>query len=284
MLISTDMVAGVVVLYHPDEKVWQNINSYRSQIAKLYAIDNSEDYNNSLVKLLQSTPGIEYISSNGNLGIAQALNTGALRAIEEGYHWLLTMDQDTSIPDNMVSLFQDFAMKNNQNSIGIISPNHSKERTKSSGFIEVPYTMTSGNLLNLKAYKIVGGFRDDLFIDHVDHEYCLRLNKHGYKVYQNNETIIDHSLGTPILKRLLFWKISTTYHSPARLYYIIRNGLFVRKLYPKSRPFKTLVSNLIFREFVKSLLFYNEPMASLKAMWMGYKDYCHRVTGKLDRI
>lgn len=36
-------LAGVVVLYHPDESVLQNIQSYLSDLDKLYVIDNSEN-------------------------------------------------------------------------------------------------------------------------------------------------------------------------------------------------------------------------------------------------
>lgn len=36
---------------------------------------------------------------------------------------------------------------------------------------------------------------NDLFIDSVNHEYCLRLQKNGYKVIQLNTAIFEHNLG-----------------------------------------------------------------------------------------
>ena len=38
-------IAGVVVLYHPEISVWDNISSYIEDIDKLYILDNSEQYN-----------------------------------------------------------------------------------------------------------------------------------------------------------------------------------------------------------------------------------------------
>ncbi len=36
---------------------------------------------------------------------------------------------------------------------------------------------------------------EDLFIDSVDTEYCLRLKKNGYRVVRLNEAILYHPLG-----------------------------------------------------------------------------------------
>jgi len=52
--------------------------------------------------------------------------------------------------------------------------------------------MTSGNLLNLHAVKQIGGFSEDLFIDRVDQEYCLRLRMNNFRVIQVNFVVFDH--------------------------------------------------------------------------------------------
>lgn len=36
-------LAGVVILYHPDENIVENINSYITDIDFLYIVDNSDD-------------------------------------------------------------------------------------------------------------------------------------------------------------------------------------------------------------------------------------------------
>jgi rhamnosyltransferase len=42
--------------------------------------------------------------------------------------------------------------------------------------------MTSGCLTNLAIWDESGGFSDELFIDEVDHDYCLNVRRHGYRV------------------------------------------------------------------------------------------------------
>ena len=40
-------IAGVVVLYHPTKEDINNIDSYISELDKLYVIDNTEDVDNT---------------------------------------------------------------------------------------------------------------------------------------------------------------------------------------------------------------------------------------------
>ena len=76
-------VAAIVVLYNPENTVINNLNSYVYQVDKLYVIDNSDNVNNYLVKQIMSIKGVDYTWNKKNLGIAQALNLGARKAIEE---------------------------------------------------------------------------------------------------------------------------------------------------------------------------------------------------------
>ena len=46
-------VAGVVVLYHPDESVLENIKTYIDDIDLLFAVDNSDKKNIKIVESLK---------------------------------------------------------------------------------------------------------------------------------------------------------------------------------------------------------------------------------------
>ena len=52
--------------------------------------------------------------------------------------------------------------------------------------------MTSGNLLNLKAYQAVKGFKDWMFIDCVDIDICMNLRVHGYDIVRLNYVEMKH--------------------------------------------------------------------------------------------
>lgn len=67
-------LAGVVVLYNPDDSVEENINSYVNQLDILYAVDNSERKNKELIERLRQNQKICYIDNHGNKGIAVAFS------------------------------------------------------------------------------------------------------------------------------------------------------------------------------------------------------------------
>ncbi|MES1219187.1 MAG: glycosyltransferase, partial [Bacteroidota bacterium] len=100
-------IAGIVVLYNPDEgQLLRNIGSYLPFIDKLFVIDNTErPALNNLQEKLQSLQGVNYTANKTNEGIAAALNKGAAMASENGYRWLLTMDQDSFFEDGQADLY-----------------------------------------------------------------------------------------------------------------------------------------------------------------------------------
>ena len=228
-------IAGMVILYNPDNKVVTNIKSYINYIDFLIIVDNSIVPNDLFVNRFLNKEKICYIASGKNIGVASALNLGCSIAIEKNFTHLLTMDQDSSFDDtsinNLIYLTKNLDWKN----IGIISPIHitsSEYQEKVLKIEEVSYTMTSGNVLNLKVYLKVGIFLDWLFIDHIDHEYGLRLNKYGFKVLQINSIKMFHQLGELKIIKIFGKKIfSFVSHSPLRTFYMIRNGLYVAKTY-----------------------------------------------------
>lgn len=279
-------IAGVVVLYHPDITLMNNINSFLNEIELLYLIDNSEEVKNDLLDELIKDPKIIYLKNPTNLGVAEALNIAATAAIKKSFDFLLTMDQDSSFKTNEFKTLLYSAKQVNREQVAIISPLHGhpllllKKRLNKLNNEEI--VMTSGNLLNLSAYKQIGPFSNELFIDHVDHEYCLRLTSLGYRIVVVNDVILNHSLGQVrivcILKMPVIRFVS---HTPVRTYYMIRNGLFVANKFKKINPGfykKNLV--LIAKEFVK-ITFERNKLERLKLAFLAIKHYRASQMGKI---
>jgi rhamnosyltransferase len=220
-------LAGVVVLYNSPLDCLHNINTYIDQIDKLFVVDNSDICNDELVAALNKITTVSYISNGSNRGISYALNRGAELAISEGFTHLLTMDDDSRAPTKMIEEMVHYLSTQTVDQIGIVGAAHSPSTVKAGVPSPVLYTMTSGNLLNLRIYQTVGPFRDDFFIDHVDHEYNLRLNKAGYKVVELPSIRLDHPLG----ERKQRWGVKYVSHNPVRQYYIARNGILVARQY-----------------------------------------------------
>ena len=83
-------------------------------------VDNSDNIDNALKEKINHFKKVEYIQNKANIGIAAALNIGAKKAIEDGFEYLLTMDQDSEAPDSMVStLLECFSHDSN---VALVSP------------------------------------------------------------------------------------------------------------------------------------------------------------------
>jgi len=280
-------VAAVVVLYNPDGLVCDNVRSYLDQVDVVYAVDNS-DAEDSRIQPLKAEKKIRYLPNGRNLGIARALNIGAEKAIHDGYDYLLTMDQDSSATVGMVNALLGCPEPGETSRIGIVSPFHQTEidTTPVSGTLreEVLTAWTSGNLLNLNIYRTVGPFRDDFFIDFVDHEYCLRLQTNGYRVIQSNRAILHHRIGTDLKKnRFLHLTLITSNHSFIRRYYITRNRFWVRREYGRHFPefFKTDRKRFL-AELVNILFFEEDRFRKYLMICRGYRDYLIGKMGSLN--
>lgn len=266
------MVEGVVVLYYPSEEVIKNINSYLPFLEKLYVIDNSPSLKWSLIeKLKRLGEKIVYISNRENKGIGYALNRGAELAIKDGAKWLLTMDQDSRFKEGDLGRLIEIAHQESEKT-AIVSPVHDEGEKKSGKFVLT--TMTSGNLLRLDSYRKVGPFREEFFMDMIDAEYCLRVNRAGYKVRIVKEILLHHELGNTKQYKLLGFRFFSTNHSPLRRYYTTRNRLAVWKEYGKEFPkFLQEDRKNAIKEIIKILLVEREKMAKLKAIFKGVRDY-----------
>ncbi|MEO5643507.1 MAG: glycosyltransferase family 2 protein [Bacteroidia bacterium] len=275
-------IAAVVVLYNPMEDVYDNIISYREQVQCLYVVDNSTIYNVTLIHKLKALQNVNYVDNLGNQGIAQALNIGAASAIKSGFDYLLTMDQDTVLQPGFVSKLLKAVSLHELKYIGIIAPRYFTAGTSDLPITEdVMITMTSGNLLNLEAYKVVGPFMEKLFIDHVDHEYCLRLKTRGYRVVQCNGIVIPHRPGNVITINFWIKEIEFSSHSPQRTYYYYRNGLYVASLYKDSFPeFKRLFKKLMTKEICKIPL-EDRKLERIAMLKRAIKDFRSASFGKL---
>lgn len=278
-------VAGAVILYNSSEDVIENILTYIDQVELLYVIDNSDQENTTLIKKLKAISSIQYISIGSNKGVAYALNVAADQAIHDGFNYLLTMDDDSKASIGMVKVMGDFLKSySSADKVGIVAVAHSRP-IKSKAYKKVTFTMTSGNLLNLSAYQKTGPFNNDLFIDHVDHEYGIRLTIGNYEIIELTALKLIHNLGTNkeiIVKGKSFSFVS---HSPERFYYFIRNGLYITIKYFFQEPYTCLqLLKLNLKESIKLILFENNKKKRFFLLLRAVKDGCSSRLGKIVYI
>ena len=275
-------IAAVVVFYNPSDKNIKNIDNYIDVIDKLYVVDNSED---DEIKM-KSNKKIEYVKLGENKGIAYALNVGAKKSIEDGYNYLLTLDQDSKMNKKIIEEMISFLKSTKEKNIGLISPYQdidSKEDVLNGDYEDMIEVMTSGNIIDLKAYKKIGGFKDWLFIDCVDTDYCMNLHKHGYKVLRLNNIVMKHELGKLVVHKLFGKEYPCYNHNPIRRYYIVRNNLYINSMYKDMYPDYCKRLLRIQKGQVKRIIaFEKNKFKKIKMMYKGYRDFKKGIRGKIQ--
>ena len=227
-----NLIVGVIT-YNPDlNRLKENLCAVLKQVDKVIVIDNCSKNIQDVENYLSSFPAVKLIKNAENLGVASALNQEAKHALENGYEWLLSLDQDSVIPDGLVEEYQKYT---DIPEIGMICC-----KIKDRNFGELDYNakiiggtefvsecITSASMIRLSAYEKIGGYYEPLFIDSVDFDICYSLQKAGYKILRTNEKVLLHEVGHS--KKIHFFgkDRQLVNHTPLRYYYIFRNGLFV---------------------------------------------------------
>lgn len=225
------LVLAGIVTYNPNiELLQRNIASVLKQIDFLVIVDNCSDNRYEISRFQDDR--VHIINNDNNLGVAHALNQELYFAFEKGYEWVLTLDQDTIIPDNLLSEYEPYSK---QNDVGMLTcriqdrnlDQHNDQPMNDYDYVSV--TITSGALLRVNAWKTVNGFCEEMFIDSVDHDMCLSLLEHRYKIIRINSVILNHAVGRSSFI-ISFGKRYQIYNeSPLRNYYQFRNSIYLLK-------------------------------------------------------
>jgi rhamnosyltransferase len=228
------MIAGIVT-YNPEiERLKENLCAVKKQIDEVLVIDNSSKNIQDIEKLLKDFSKVSLIKNAENLGVASALNQEAKYAIENGYEWLLSLDQDSVIPDGLMKEYQKYidnleigmiCCKIKDRNFGELDYNASNIR----GTEYISTCITSASMIRLSAWEKVGGYYEPLFIDSVDFDICYSLQEAGYKILRTNDFSLLHEVGHGKKVHFLGKDRQLVNHSPLRYYYIFRNGLFVAR-------------------------------------------------------
>lgn len=241
-------ICAVIVTYHPDEGFAERVEKIYPQVGRIVIVDNNS---RSLIKehlriLVSFKKNIVLIENKENFGIATALNQGCSWAHTHGYCWALTFDQDTLVKSFIVQRFTEiFKDISKKEKVAILGANFMLSDTKKmmvtggknqKRFVEKQILITSGSLTSLSIYNEIGPFREEFFIDSVDHEYCLRARARGFKVIMVLEPLMKHCIGEKTIHLPIF-NVLTPEHTPFRRYYITRNALIVVREYFLKYPF-----------------------------------------------
>lgn len=268
------MIVAGITLFHPDlERLKENIDSIVSQVDEVVCIDNGSDNISGIKELLKEYDKISLVENGENVGIAKALNQMFIYAKENAHEWVLTLDQDSVCPENLMSEYKKHL---SIDKLGMLCPlvddrNYVNVEEQNGEIEEVQRCITSASLVPVTVWETVGGFLEELFIDFVDHDFCAKLQESGYKIIRVNAVHLLHEIGNGKDHKLAGIKITTLNHGAFRKYYMARNWYYYIKAHREVLDTKTEWLKYYFF-FIKTMLFEDKKSEKWKAMVKGNKD------------
>lgn len=276
-------IAAVIVSYNPDKDFGKRLSVIKPQVDHIIIVDNGS--NTSIYETLNDfiSGDNDIIENKLNMGIAVALNQGVKKAMQLGFSWVLTLDQDTEIDPNMVShLVSILSNYPDKGALGIIGSNARSKHSghlfmdcgkQSSEFMDAKTVITSGSLMSLSAYEITGSFREDFFIEGVDLEYCLRLRRNGFKVLMSCKPLMTHAAGKMEEHRFLGRVVLVANHEPWRYYCMLRNLAQISRVYVRQEPrwVLDLCFNIV-KMIIKIAFFEENRFIKVKYIFVGIID------------
>jgi len=238
-------------------------------------------------------PGVTLLALPDNPGIGAALNLAFATLAAEGHPRAVAYDQDSTPAPGFAAALA--ATAATQPRAGVIGANWLDPRRLAQpalflcpasplglGFRRVPATcdlsgllcvITSGALFDLDAWRSLGGFDADLFLDLVDTDYCLRARLAGYDIAACAAARLEHHRGEKSAVHLLGRTFHPAHTPPFRLRCLSRNRILLfRKL--RFRPAAWVAYEFAYaaKLLADAILFENQKPARLAAMLHGTVD------------
>lgn len=238
-------ICSIIVTYQIQPKKFKNcLKLHQENFTQIIVVNNSPEIDLSSLQTNQ----IILINNPNNIGLAAALNVGIKEAKKKCFQMVALFDQDTILQENfiqqMLKYINNFQAK--KKLVAVYSPVYYNQVTKETSrhisfkpfrlvrslvdndnYASPYYVITSGSFIPIDVLDEVGPMREELFIDFVDIEWCLRARKKNYHIVAINKVVINHHLGDYAIS---FMRHRYPIHSPLRMYYYFRNATYLYHL------------------------------------------------------
>jgi rhamnosyltransferase len=229
--------AAATVLYRPDPTLLDGLLlAIEAEALRLWVFVNGP-LDPVVEDRLARSPNLRILRSPTNVGLGHGLNAVAEAAATEGCSHLLLFDQDSTpgpgLAAALAAAFEGEAAGGAPVAAAgprLVSPEgethlapwYSRRSGGSSGAKRpVDFLPTSGTLISLAAWRRIGPFRADYFVDGIDVEWCFRAWSAGYRCLLVENVTMAHRWGhgddggrAQILRQ-----------SPERVFYYLRNAV-----------------------------------------------------------
>lgn len=237
-------VIAVIVTYNSDSSIEGNIEAVLDQVDAVVAVDNGSDPETAelLRTLAARVPALMLICNETNEGLGRAQNRGIEEALAKGADWVLLLDDDSRCaPDMVTSLLAGGHALARDSRVGVLAgvPTF-EERERPARFLlagfpprtravkaatlgPLYFVIASGSLIRAEALRAVGLMREPFFVDYMDVDFGLRLNRAGWTIHAVRDARFVHRLGDPVRRRIGPFMVASTNHAASRRYLMYRN-------------------------------------------------------------
>ncbi|HXJ44659.1 MAG TPA: glycosyltransferase [Bryobacteraceae bacterium] len=277
----------IFVLYQPSDDFLGNLARAHAVCPNVVAVDNSPDADLRLHQSLREQ-GIHVISNLNQGGLAGAYNKGAEVLLALQCELIFLLDQDSGIDASFFARMMQAASELStdtfligpkiyeielQKCMPVIPPGKRIPKPvriddQTAGVFPTLCIISSGSAISAAAYRKLGAFREDYFIEYVDIEYSLRANSRNVPVYMNAAVTLRQTNGR--IER--HGKLFTTNHAAWRRYYIARNSVHCLHLYRSHWGLHWFSGLMAIQQAIRVLRFDSEKVAKITAIACGYLD------------
>ena len=289
----SNRICAVVIAFFPDAGFPERLEKIAAQVSRVIVVDNGTT--GAAALNLEMALGVRdtvtCIRNRENLGVAAALNQGVREALADKgrFAWIATFDQDSlpapDMAEKMRKAWQSHPHPENLMVAGprtvFVGSTCRPSPAADPSWTEVTYVITSGSLFSIRAFEVAGYFKECLFVDYVDVEFCLRLRTLGYRVIEVHSAEILHQMGRLEENVLMGTTVHPTHHPPLRRYYQFRNALLLHRQYRESqRPWSRRNRITLIKMLVLILIYEKQRLRSLLQILRGIG---HGMTGRSGR-
>lgn len=281
-------VGAVVVLYHPPDAAVGNVTALLTQCSRVVVVPNSPP---GPVEAALREAGCAVLAYEGNGGTATGFNRGIRAVLDGPEEYVLLLDQDSRAPTGMAAALVAASRAGRAAGLPVAAVAPLLEETKNAGrpvdhppdsdrLTPVETLVSSGTLVHRDVLAAVGLMDERLFIDGVDHEWCLRAAARGLRSYVAADTRLLHDMGDQLVpiggrRRLL-------HTNPVRHYYIVRNSLLLLRRPYLPRRWRRQQFARALRRLVFYAVYSEDRARSLRYMARAVADAARNRTGVLD--
>ena len=260
--MSYNKITVVINTFHSEDKIDQCLNSIDPKV-KIVIIENSNNAHFKY-KVEKKYLNVSCYLAGENLGYAKGNNLGLSKVITE---YALILNPDAYLENDTINNLINSAKK--CNAFAIIGPakqdeysNKNLDDTKPDIF-EVDYVKGFAMFLNMKEFKNIGFFDENIFIYLEEMDLCKRLKKNNKKIFLAQDVIIHHVGGSSHNAKINFeMELSRNWHWMWSTFYFYRKhyGYFFSliKILPKffSAFLKMIFYFVIFERFKSNVYKY----------------------------